>query len=344
VKFNGAVFVPESEQQGVNALGVICHEYGHQLGLPDLYVTPSQSAVGKWSLIDAGLYLGATPGANPGHLDPWSKLYLGFLQPETLGNVALTSRNLPQVAKNRTGAFRLPISNSSVGSGNEYFLVEYRRKGGFGGAVYDADLPGQGLLVWYIDETIASNATRLANNNVNSGSPNRGIDLVEADGSDSGLDQGSGGDPFPGTSGARLFEAPKANAFNGQDSGFEISNISDAGQSSMSFSIGNPFFNPAFAARSDSVVVTGGLNGYVNPLQGDKTIISARPTVSGTIDFKIYTLTGNLVWQGSANGTAGQETKIRWRSVNEDGETVGSGIYLLHVNGGGIDEKKKKQH
>jgi hypothetical protein len=172
-------------------------------------------------------------------------------------------------------------------------------------------------------------------------SPNRGIDLVEADGSDSGLDQGSGGDPFPGTSGARLFEAPKANAFNGQDSGFEISNISDAGQTSMSFSIGNPFFNPAFAARSDSVVVTGGLNGYVNPLQGDKTIISARPTVSGTIDFKIYTLTGNLVWQGSANGTAGQETKIRWRSVNEDGETVGSGIYLLHVNGGGIDEKKK---
>ena len=355
VQFSGAVFVPETEgnpsdpSNPVDPLGVICHEYGHQLGLPDLYKTvatgtgenPGTSTMGQWSLMDYGLYSGSQPGHEPSHLDAWSKLFLGFIQPETIANVGVQARTLPQAEKDRTAFFRLPISNSSVGGDNEYFLVEYRRSGGFDSGQYDTALPGQGLLVWHIDDTIASDATRLADNDINSGVPHRGVDLVEADGTDASIDLGSPSDPFPGTGGKRLFDAPLSDAYNGQESGFEITNISDAGQTSMTFSIGNPFFNPAFSARPDAVIVTGGLNGYVDPGQGDHTVIAARPTSSGPIDFKIYTLTGNLIWEATASGTAGQQTKVKWKSVNGDGETVASGIYLLHVSGGGLDEKKK---
>ncbi|MDD3411791.1 MAG: immune inhibitor A, partial [Eubacteriales bacterium] len=64
--------------------GTASHELGHDMGLPDLYPTgdaaPSQRvnglslmASGSW-----GLKKGDDPGSSPTHLDPMSKIFLGF--------------------------------------------------------------------------------------------------------------------------------------------------------------------------------------------------------------------------------------------------------------------------
>ncbi|MFE7238656.1 immune inhibitor A domain-containing protein [Streptomyces sp. NPDC057582] len=65
-------------------LGVFAHEYGHDLGLPDLYDTTNtaENSVGFWSLMSAGSWLGTGKNAIgdlPGDMTAWDKLQLGWL-------------------------------------------------------------------------------------------------------------------------------------------------------------------------------------------------------------------------------------------------------------------------
>jgi immune inhibitor A len=73
-------YTTEPENGG---LGVFAHEYGHDLGLPDLYDTAGgDNGVGFWSLMASGSWLGHGKddiGSTPGYMDPWSKLFLGWL-------------------------------------------------------------------------------------------------------------------------------------------------------------------------------------------------------------------------------------------------------------------------
>nr|WP_278430092.1 immune inhibitor A domain-containing protein [Brevibacillus laterosporus] len=61
------------------APGVFSHEYGHNLGLPDLYDTNKgghDSPVGAWSLMSSGSHTGYVFQTEPTSLDPWSKMML----------------------------------------------------------------------------------------------------------------------------------------------------------------------------------------------------------------------------------------------------------------------------
>jgi len=60
-------------------IGVICHELGHAIGLPDLYdYNGGSSGIGFWGLMGAGNW--NTP-ASPAHLCAWSREQLGWLNP-----------------------------------------------------------------------------------------------------------------------------------------------------------------------------------------------------------------------------------------------------------------------
>ncbi|MER7330642.1 MULTISPECIES: immune inhibitor A domain-containing protein [unclassified Micromonospora] len=73
-------YTTEPENGG---LGVFAHEYGHDLGLPDYYDTAGgDNGVGFWSLMASGSWLGHGKddiGSTPGYMDPYSKLFLGWL-------------------------------------------------------------------------------------------------------------------------------------------------------------------------------------------------------------------------------------------------------------------------
>lgn len=340
--FPGMIIVPETESQGVNPLGVACHEYGHQLGLPDLYNTDTGgSAVGGWTVMDSGLYEGSPPGSKPAHQDAWSKQFLGFSQPQIINTNKSVPLSLPQAETTRNAFFRIPIAVSSVGGSNEYYLLEYRRTSG---ATYDYDtgLPGQGLIIWHIDDSIALDPNRLANDNINNGVPHLGVALVPADNIAPSSNGGDGNNPWIGPA---IFATPYANAFNGNDSGIQVLNISGSGTLSMSLTINNLFSNPAIVANTtagdSSVVVTGGQNGYVNPSLSEKASIAFRPASSATLSVKIYSMAGDLVYQTTFSGTANQQGLVVWDGKNQDGGVVSSGIYLLHLVGGGIDKTKK---
>ncbi|HVN33176.1 MAG TPA: M6 family metalloprotease domain-containing protein, partial [Thermoanaerobaculaceae bacterium] len=63
VKVNAYVVQPEALGGGMITVGVFAHEFGHALGLPDLYDTDDSSeGVGQWSLMGAGSWCGVSRG------------------------------------------------------------------------------------------------------------------------------------------------------------------------------------------------------------------------------------------------------------------------------------------
>jgi immune inhibitor A len=68
-------------------LGVFAHEYGHDLGLPDLYDTAGgENSTAFWTLMSSGSWLGTGKNAIgdlPGDMTAWDKLQLGWLDYDT---------------------------------------------------------------------------------------------------------------------------------------------------------------------------------------------------------------------------------------------------------------------
>jgi len=67
-------------------IGVFCHEFGHDLGLPDEYNYDGdvEATPGFWTLMDSGSWLGDPRwglDTRPAPMDAWCKYYLGWLDP-----------------------------------------------------------------------------------------------------------------------------------------------------------------------------------------------------------------------------------------------------------------------
>ncbi|BBM00540.1 immune inhibitor A domain-containing protein [Microbulbifer sp. GL-2] len=64
------------------AAGVVSHEYGHDLGLPDEYDTSGPENTGRgepvssWSVMSSGSWAGIIPGSEPTGFSAWAKEYL----------------------------------------------------------------------------------------------------------------------------------------------------------------------------------------------------------------------------------------------------------------------------
>jgi M6 family metalloprotease-like protein len=351
--FPGFTVVPESEAGSFSPLGVIAHEYGHQLGLPDLYdisFSGGRSTVGAWDVMDYP-YTGtlSADGSNPPHFGAWSKKFLGFSSPQsTGGNVSLAPAETTQ-----TGANQVAIS---AGGSNEYFLMEYRLRTA-AGATYDKGIAMSGLLVWHIDDDLALNASALSNNVVNTPSQNgaghRGVEVVEADGSEpnpQNSDFGSG-DAFVD---GQTLSAPQSNTFGGQPSGVTIASISGVGGASVSSVV-------AFIKATTGVNVLKAVN-YPNPA-GDPSkyptragapagtlttlvLQLTRPVEAGEIELDIYNLNGDRVRSVSGAdialklGTGEPSTDFKWvyeydwSGRNDAGDDVVSGVYLYRFKAG----------
>jgi immune inhibitor A len=66
-------------------VGVFTHEYGHDLGLPDLYDYYGENGTGFWTLMSSGSWIDEgkdTIGNKPAHMGAWEKFQLGWLNYE----------------------------------------------------------------------------------------------------------------------------------------------------------------------------------------------------------------------------------------------------------------------
>lgn len=187
--FERACVIAETEVPPFSPFGVLCHEFGHLLGLPELYAPGAlpQEGIGVWGLMGQGTWLGR--GDRPPHLDAWSKAKLGWVDVETIDRTT-TRVHLPAVGTTPR-VVKIP---AVPGKPREYYLLENRSRTGA-----DAKLPGEGILVWHVDEGISGfrNAQSVAAHKL--------LHLVEADrrgdldrGHAAGGNRGDATDPWSG--------------------------------------------------------------------------------------------------------------------------------------------------
>jgi len=291
-----ALILPETEVQSttiqIGLKGTLALMMGHQLGLPALYnVQTGQSGIGKWGLMDqgSGNYFGLIP-AQP---CAWSKVFMGWekpveLKPGTQLNVGASyARSAPHI-------YKIPVNS------HEYFLIENRQHdfNGDGYAIgrdqyghrveldangqvktqdslgvivqvddYDFDIPGSGILIWHIDDAIIR---RYYDSNAINGNPeHKGVELMEADGSQdigqsygflnpgSGSELGTMYDPFYKGNENHLvanhsqtvefgpYTAPSSRSFSGANTHILLDHFSKI-DTVMSFSYTNDLFSPGF--------------------------------------------------------------------------------------------------
>ena len=205
-------------------IGVFAHEFGHALGLPDLYSTarpPTNAGLGMWSLMSHG---GWNQTNSPAHLDAWSKVELGWM-PVIHIEGSVDDMEIKPAAKDGA-ALRIDIP----GSPGEYYLLENRQRVGS-----DMHLLGTGLLIWHVDSTVIANG--VVPNTVQNLTAHRGIHLIQADGQDQLDDpqnEGDAGDVFPGAAAVTLLDAttrPGLHNYGQRQLDFSIRDIRDDGNS-----------------------------------------------------------------------------------------------------------------
>ncbi|MFH1219594.1 MAG: M6 family metalloprotease domain-containing protein [Candidatus Eisenbacteria bacterium] len=200
--------------------GVFAHEFGHVLGLPDLYDYGYDSeGVGKWSLMASGSWCGA--GITPCHIDAMGKIKLGYITP------VVPTGNLIDVPIERVEDYPVAYKVWTNGAPNkEYFVVEHRRK-----VKFDFNLPSKGLVIYHVDENTSNNNSQLCG----SGSPHYRVAVEQADGEcdlESNVNQGDAGDPYPGSGGTynpntrlNLISTPDSKSYANAATGVSIYNI-----------------------------------------------------------------------------------------------------------------------
>lgn len=314
-----------------SAMGVFAHEFGHDLGLPDLYNTQSTiggvSVVGDWDLMDGGAWLGPNKnGTVPAHLSVWSKMKLGWITPLELTRKTSGVSVAPQ---GTNSAYKIPlaVANDPL---REYFLLEYRIRDGF-----DRYLPGDGLLIWHIDDSIldlpatdslGNAGTAQDLNIVNSEPyvPHRAVDLVEADGTDATTDAS---DPFPGTGNVTKFLDPQNLPYNKKPANFSMLNIAGAGSTNMTFD----YYSLVFDLPLDITETYSYSNGGAANIK----IITTNLVEEGDLSLRIFTILGELVKEVPGRRILAvdyDDNKVVyeyvWDKSNEHGQKVASGVYL----------------
>jgi len=306
-------------------MGTFAHEFGHELGLPDLYDTetgkPStdKPSPGKWELMDAGMWNGNPPGTNPAHPSAWCKTYLGWINPTVVRDNNEYTLNSQE--SDSPSVLKIPI-NSSDNPSSEYFLVSYRRKTG-----YDGDLPGEGILIWHVDDSVGS----IEENNINYASYDHLRVAGEAsDGSWSGTDKEDAW-----TSLSPPFQSPQSDACNKLPSGVAILNFKGEGLPQMELAI-------SYAA-SDTTPGIVELTPYPNPnRQSDITIsiVFRRPVKEKSI--RIFTVAGDLVHTAPSTEITFKpertddyrwEYSYVWNRNNDAGNSVAPGVYVVLASG-----------
>ncbi len=246
VVINSYTMNPEIQSGQIVAIGVLAHEFGHALGLPDLYDTDySSTGAGKLALMASGSWgtTGSTPWY-PATMIGWAKNRLGWV------NIIEISENTDGVEIQQSYSSNQIIRVNHEQQPEEYWLIENRQKIGS-----DTLMPASGLCIWHINDDIANTW------GVNNNEPYYGVGLEQADGFFSHENGGpsDGGDVYPGSSDNRELSntsTPNTHSLYGAPSMLRIDNISDPGQF-MSFDVE---YNDIILAEAS---ITNG-SGYAN--------------------------------------------------------------------------------
>ena len=278
----------------VNGLGVICHEFSHSLGLPDMYPTAESAYLDNqemeyWDLMDGGEYTynGFCPTAYTAFEKEQMEWQVDMVTLDSDASVTMTTST-------EQGGRAYKIVNPQ--NDKEYLMLEYiQRKG------WNKHLFGNGLLVYHVclpSETLYS-STRLNNT---PGYP--GMAVVPADGAclsqyikanEKDYINSHYGDLFPGT---------------GNLQGQNVTELSDTNK--------QPNFCWYNAAKTDKL----NTNKAIKNIKYDNGVL--------TFDYVNDVASGILPVWGDKQATDGKVYSINGAYLGDDITKLPHGIYIVN--------------
>ncbi|MFQ6080040.1 MAG: M6 family metalloprotease domain-containing protein, partial [Thermodesulfobacteriota bacterium] len=359
-------------------IGVFCHEYGHELGLSDLYdIDRSSEGIGEWGLMGSGGWnrrSGDREGTCPAHLTAWSKSKLGWLDPINVSS-RLLNQEIPPV-ETAAMAFKLWRNGNPT---YEYFLVENRQNIGFDAGLTrrqkDLNLPdANGLIIYHIDESVGHNSNELhkmvdveeASSLFAKGTiPYENLDhprfLFAYQFLDSG-NRGDNGDPFPGYGQINSFRTdfvgsrdrgvfadttvPSSRDYQDRLTGVAVRNIRIDGQNIVADLVITPVTGVINASGKGSGAIPGAVElaqNYPNPFNTLTVIgfkIPATPKPMRVV-IQVYDILGREVKTLLAGERVTGFWQTRWDGTNNEGKRVVSGIYWYKLATAGFSTARK---
>lgn len=310
-------------------LGVYCHELGHIFGLPDLYDTDNSSyGIDAWSLMATGAWNGPLyRGSSPAHPDAWSRIFLGFVLPVVPSNNQ-NNVSFAEVEMNPS-IYKLMIDGPSL---NEYFLVENRQLKG-----YDTFLPGDGLLIWHIDDNKPGNTDEWWPGSGNTS--HYKVALVQADNLWE-LERKSGyadnTDPYPGRMVNRNFSSstsPNSNSYSGTGTSVSVVNISNSGATmTADITVGTPQGISVYDELLPGKLRI--LGNYPNPFN-PKTAIKFEVLEKTRVKIEIFSITGQKIKSLADSEFERGFYSISWNGKDNNEDEIGSGVYFYRISTGG---------
>ncbi len=342
-KFSAYCMFPEKLYNGGNytivGIGVIAHEFGHIIDLPDLYATGySNAGAGNFTIMAAGTWLNNQK--TPCMMDAFSRAAMGWGEPTVITEIG--NYTIPYSIVDSNFAFRI---NTKMA--NEYFLLENRQNKGF-----DKYVPAKGLAVWHINSNKAGRLSQTGNN-VNNDTSDLGVHLLQADGLrelERNVNNGNNGDLFPGTSNKKNltpFTTPSTNLHKSYAAtNIYITNITMNPDSSITFRFSS---QPAAAFATDRIA---GCVPFSVALTNNSTAASAfkwnfgngqmdsttlNPTASFTqpgsyaIKLNVYDSLGNLSDSSTMNIEAYPSPEASYKNIQN-----GNKLTLTNTSTGAV--------
>ena len=300
-------------------IGTIAHEFGHVIGLPDLYDInygqnyEDEATPGAWHIMDGGSY--NNDGKTPPNYTIYDKYFLGWKEPTNPGNTPQTL-TLQAAGTDGYNAYQITSDRNSLlaaTNATTAYYIENRQQSG-----WDKYLPGHGLVIWRI---MYSQSVWEANGpNATPGTLRYAV--VSASGATTKI--GTASDPFPGTKKVTRWEGVSSKPLlNITESGgvITLTYIDDAACHSVLTNGTSCTITPS----SDCVANGAVLTANITPADASYDITSVSVQLGSTTLTKDthYTLSNNnqyLTINGSAiTGDASNAitisataTKARW--------------------------------
>lgn len=278
----------------VNGLGVICHEFSHSLGLPDMYPTETSAYLDNqemeyWDLMDGGEY--TYNGFCPTAYTAFEKEQMGWpVDIKTLDSDA----SVTMTTSTERGGTAYKIVNPQ--NNKEYLMLEYiQRKG------WNTYLFGNGLLVYHV---CLPSETLYSSTHLNNAPGYPGMAVVPADGAclssyikanENDYGNSLKGDLFPGT---------------GNLQGQNVTELSDTNK--------QPNFCWYNAAKTDKLDT----NKAIKNVKYDNGVL--------TFDYVNDVASGILPVWGDKQATDGRVYSINGAYLGDDITKLPHGIYIVN--------------